>query len=461
MLNTRQNLGRLVIGGTHSGVGKTTLVAGLVAALRQRGSTVQPFKVGPDYIDPSYHSLAAGRACRNLDTWMIPAAQVTDYFNYYASQADLAVVEGVMGVYDGQNYQDETGSTAQIAKLTRTPLILVLDISASARSAAAAALGFKLFDPALPLAGFILNYAAGDGHGRGVAGAVERATGLPVLGWLPRDPALRIPERHLGLIPTREAGEWAGFIDRAAAHVSAGLDLAGITKMAQSAPPLEPVSLPLPDLKMPTHAARVRIAVAQDEAFNFTYQENLDLLEAAGAEIVFFSPLHDISLPPGTAGVILSGGFPELYAETLSANQGMRLALNQAQAQGLSIYAECGGLMALTQAVVDLQGKEHRMFGLLPGRSVMTQRLQMGYRQAQAAGDSWLMCAGEEVRGHEFHYSIWEGRPEGLPPAYWLAAPDRLGEGVCLDNLWASYVHLSFWTQPALARRFVQACREG
>jgi cobyrinic acid a,c-diamide synthase len=517
---------RLVIAGTHSGVGKTTLTAGLIAALRQRGLTVQPFKTGPDYIDPTYHSLAAGRPCRSLDTWMVPPGRVRALFTHAVRGADVAIVEGVMGLYDGFSYQDENGSTAQVAKLLNAPVVLVLDASHMARSAAALALGYQQFDLDLPLAGFILNQVGGESHGQGVATAIQRATDRPVLGWLPHDPALEIPERHLGLVPTAEPGRWRGFIEAAADRVARHLDLDWLLTIAQEAQPLNapnPLAIldngqfsvarpartsgapsrhrlapqgsqgsspapprPWRDQGEPngvragagTHVRSQRsgrrpvIAVAQDEAFSFIYPDNLDLLRIAGAEVAFFSPLRDAALPPGAAAVILSGGFPEFYAGQLAANTAMQHALRQVHSQGMPIYAECGGLMYLTQAIIDCptgvpsgEGQEHLMVGLLPGRSVMSQQLTLGYRLAQAASDSWLLSAGETVRGHEFHYSAWEGRPADIPPAYHLLTPDGQGaprpEGVCLGNLRASYVHLHFWNKPELAARFVAASHPG
>ncbi len=372
-----------------------------------------------------------------------------------------------MGLFDGQNYLDDAGSTAQVAKLTRTPILLIINAESMARSAAAIALGYQHFDPELPVAGFIVNYVSGQAHGQGVASAIEQATGLPVLGWLPRSQALKISERHLGLVPTAENGHWQDFIDAAAAHVSQYLDLDRLLDIARSAPAVSTQNLLAEyQARWQTEApsAAPTIAVARDEAFNFTYQENLDLLRAAGAEIAFFSPLHDAALPAGSCGVILSGGFPEIYATELAANHPMRLALQNAHASGMPIYAECGGLMALTQSITDLQGQEHAMFGLLPGQSVMTDRLHLGYRLAQAAGDSWLLRQDETVRGHEFHYSAWVGRPETLPPAFNLLPIDGGGspapEGACVGSLWASYVHLSFWSKPELALRFVLRCRE-
>ncbi|MBN1991979.1 MAG: cobyrinate a,c-diamide synthase [Anaerolineae bacterium] len=459
------NRARLTIAGIHSGVGKTTLTAGLIAAFARRDLAVQPFKAGPDYIDPTYHTLAAGRPCRNLDTWMVPPNYVQALFAHAASLVDLAIVEGVMGLYDGFSYQDETGSTAQIAKLLDTPVVLVLDAGKMARSAGAMALGYAQFDPDLPLAGFVVNQVGSDSHGQGVAAAIEQATGRPVFGWLPRHAALEIPERHLGLVPTAEPGRWQAFIDAAAAQVERYLDLDHLLAVARQAPPLPAPNLSniLP-IEPPVAGDAPVIAVARDEAFNFTYQDNLDLLRAAGAELAFFSPLHDVGLPPAAGCIILSGGFPELYAAPLSANVELRRALRQAHARKIPIYAECGGLMYLTESITDLAGQKYPMVGLLPGHSVMTERrLTLGYRLARAANDSWLLAAGETVRGHEFHYSEWSGRPSELPPTYHLLPAAGQGEpqpeGAYFDNLWASYVHLHFWSKPELAVRFARLGR--
>ncbi len=477
---------RLVIAGTHSGVGKTTLAAGLMAALRRRGLTVQPFKVGPDYIDAGHHTAAASRTCRNLDTWMMPPESVRSLFVHACRDADIAIIEGVMGVYDGAGYDEETGSTAEVAKLLQAPVILVIDASKMARSAAALAVGYQRFDPELPLAGFIINRAGSDHHGAGVAGAIEEATGLPVFGWLPREEGLKFPERHLGLVPAAEASAGSAFVAAAGETVTRQIDvdrllalagndtsrshaLRGNARVRRSAS--QPVaaqdgtqSVPT---GVPTQSVGTRdggiIAVARDAAFHFTYEENLELLLAAGARLAFFSPLRDTALPQGTVGVILSGGFPEIHAARLAANVSMKEALRDAHERGLPIYAECGGLMYLTQTILDHHGREHRMVGLLPGRSVMSKRLTLGYRLARAAGSSWLFADGETVRGHEFHYSQWEGRPADLPPAYTLLPSSGTGaswvDGACVGKLLASYVHLNFWAKPALAERFVAACR--
>jgi cobyrinic acid a,c-diamide synthase len=459
--------GRLVIAGAQSGVGKTTITVGLIDALRRRGLTVQPFKVGPDYIDPTYHTLAAGRPCRNLDTWMLPPGRVRALFARAARPADLALVEGVMGLYDGCSYEDEGGSTAEVAKLLGAPVILVLDAGKQARSAGAVALGYQCFDRGTPLAGFIVNRAAGASHGQGVTAAVERATGLPVFGWLPREGRLQVPERHLGLIPTAEPGRWQEFTRGAGEAVARHLDLDRLLALSRQGPPLDGQNPPpdgLPEVECRADGDRPLIAVARDEAFHFTYEDNLDLLRGAGAEVVYFSPLRDGSLPARTAGVILSGGFPEVYAGRLAANRTLHAAVRAAHRRGLPLYAECGGLMYLTEAILDGNGVTHPMTGLLPGRCVMGDRPALGYRVARSAGDSWFLGKGEAVRGHEFHYSAWEGRPGDLPPAYfllpWSGAGECRPEGARVGSLWASYVHVHFGAKPELADRFVRACRQ-
>jgi cobyrinic acid a,c-diamide synthase len=450
---------RLVIAGTQSGVGKTTLTAGLIAALRRRDLRVQPFKVGPDYIDPTYHSLAAGRPCRNLDTWMLPPERVQSLFTHAVRDADIAVIEGVMGLYDGADYDGESGSTAEVAKLLGAPVVVVLDASRMARSAGAVALGCQRFDEGVPLAGFLVNRVGGEGHGVGVASAVSQATGLPVFGWLPRQDSLRVPERHLGLVPTSEPGRWQEFLDAAADVVARQTDMKQLLEVAGGAPPL-------PAAETTTYRLtddRPVVAVARDEAFHFTYADNLDLLRAAGAEVACFSPLRDAALPPETGGVILSGGFPEVYAEGLARNRALHAALRAALARDMPIYAECGGLMYLTEAIVGPDGRRHEMAGLLPGHSVMTGQLTLGYRQARAASDSWLAPKELTVRGHEFHYSQWVERPAHLPPA-WLLLP-RSGEGeprpegACRGSLLASYLHLHFGAAPGLPIAFVKAAQ--
>ncbi|HEY81511.1 MAG TPA: cobyrinate a,c-diamide synthase [Caldilineae bacterium] len=460
---------RILIAGNSSGVGKTTLTLGIIAALRERGLAVQPFKAGPDYIDPTYHTLAAGRPCRNLDVWMIPKSRAVSMFAHATAGADLAVIEGVMGLFDGFSYADENGSTAEIAKLTRTPVLLVLDVGKMARSAGALALGYARFDPDLPLAGFLLNRCGSPRHCQGVRRAVEQTTGLPVLGWLTKDARLHIPERHLGLVPTNERGELNTFVARAADVVRHHIDLDAILRIARQAPKLpsgedvfdrvrEMVDIP---------GGAVPLAVAQDEAFSFYYQDNLDLLEAAGAAIRPFSPLRDGQLPPDVRGIYIGGGFPELYAEALAANQPLFDDLRAAHARGLPIYAECGGFMYLSQGLTDLEGQRHAMAGLAPGEMIMTPKLAgLGYRAVTSPRGNFLIPAGETLRGHEFHWSRWSEQ-EGLNEdrAAWRVQPRRAGASSRLDgyangNLLASYIHMPFATDLRLAINFVRAAMQ-
>jgi len=458
----------IVIAAPHSGSGKTTLTAGLIGALRAQGHRVQPFKVGPDYIDPGYHTLAAGRTCRNLDSWLLPGAAYTELFARATRDADCAVIEGVMGLYDGARYDSEEGSTAEIAKRFNAAVIVVLDASKVARTIGATALGMQAFDPALNIVGYIANHVAGAGHGAGVRLAIEQATGKPCFGWVMRDPQLALPERHLGLVPTVEAGQWQRFVDYAATVVAQQVDLDALWQAVADTP--TPASSTIRAPIMPIMVAtRPRIAIAEDAAFSFLYPENLELLQEAGAELVPFSPLRDPALPPGTQALYLCGGFPELYAAELARNTALHEELRAAAAHGLPIYAECGGLMYLTAAIIDQAGVRHPMTGVLPGVTTMTPRLTMGYRRIRAQTNSWLWRQGEEIRGHEFHYSTWRERPPTLAPLYQVlpwkepAGPTPQPvqeEGVCAGNVLAAYTHLHFLARPELAERFIAAARQ-
>lgn len=459
----------IVIAAPHSGCGKTTITAGIIGALRAQGHRVQPFKVGPDYIDPGYHTLAAGRTCRNLDSWLLPGQAYSDLFARATRDADCAVIEGVMGLYDGARYDSEEGSTAEIAKRFNGAVIVVLDASKVARTIGATALGMQAFDPTLNIVGYIANNVAGAGHGDGVRLAIEQATGKPCFGWVARDPQLALPERHLGLVPTAEAGQWQRFVDHAATVVTQQLDLDALWQAVAEQPTPVIQAMP-PATSVPVaHTSRPRIAIAEDAAFSFLYPENLELLREAGAELVPFSPLRDPALPPGTQAIYLCGGFPELYAAELARNTALHEKLRVAAAQGVPIYAECGGLMYLTQAIVDQAGVRHPMTGVLPGVTTMTPRLTMGYRRLRAQSDTWLWRRGEEIRGHEFHYSTWTERPPTLAPLYQMlpwkepAGPTpqtEQWEGVCADNVLAAYTHLHFLARPQLAERFVTAARQ-
>lgn len=455
------NLPRCIIAAPMSGSGKTTLSAGLIAAFVKRQLRVAPFKCGPDYIDPSYHTLAAGRPCTNLDAWMLPEVAISSLLVGQAHDCDLALLEGVMGLFDGYAGDGDSGSTAHIARLTQTPVIIVLDVRAMARTAAALIQGLRDFDPRVRVAGVILNRAGSSRHTHIVKQAIEGATGLPVLGSLVRDETLHLPERHLGLVPTAESDTWKPWLQTLVAHIEDSFALDRLLEIAHSAPPLP---RPIQRANPTSHAAPAPvIAVAADQAFSFRYQANIELLEAAGAHIAFFSPLYDLALPKGTRLIYLSGGFPELYAAQLSANHAMRSAILHAARARLPIYAECGGLMYLTEELIDADHHVHTMVGALPGQSTMTPRLTLGYRTVEAAESSWLWQKGENIRGHEFHYSTWQHDWTQLSALYTIQAdttrPHQRSEGGQSGNLLASYIHLHFLAKPELARRFVAAAR--
>ncbi len=448
-------LPRLLIAGTHSGVGKTTVTVGLIQALRRKGWVVQPFKAGPDYVDPGYLTAAAGRACRNLDAWLVPPDRLPAVFQSGCRDAGIGIVEGVMGLYDGASATGDEGSTAELAKLLRCPVILVVDAGAISRSAAAVMRGFLEMDRKVQIRGCIVNRLSGPGHYRLVREAIERLTGIPVVGWLPREERLQLPERHLGLVPRQESGAWEKVLGPLNRHVQKEWDLAAIRRIAQRAEPLS-----FDELRM---SGKVPIAVAQDEAFHFYYPENLELLQGLGAEVVPFSPLRDAALPKRAGALYLGGGFPEIFARELAKNRPMRQAIRRAVAAGMPTYAECGGLMVLTQSIQDGKGRRHAMVGVIPGTVRMTDRLQnFGYKRLRARKNSLLARKGEQARGHEFHHSVWSGGSASSASAYEAASVSgrskRL-EGYARQNLLASYVHLHFSSQPRWAQRFVEAAR--
>lgn len=451
---------RLVCAAPHSGSGKTLLTAAFITLLRRQGLVVQPFKCGPDYIDPGYHTLAAGHQCRNLDTWLCTPDQMRTLFARTSADADIAVIEGVMGLFDGYGALEDAGSTAHVARLLDAPVVLVIDARGMARSAAALVAGFQRFDPNVHIGGVLLNRVGSARHAELCATAIQHHTGLPCFGYLPRNAEFTLPERHLGLITTLEDRSLAAVIERAADALYQTCDTDALLALARSAPPIR--TPPPSSLTAPRTSERVVIAVAQDAAFSFAYPEMFELLTAAGAAIVPFSPLTESTLPPHTAGIILSGGFPELYAEQLSGNTALHAALQGAHVANVPIYAECGGLMYLTSYLEDQQGRRWPMVGLLPGQSVMADRVILGYRTVQAVHDGPLLPASATIRGHEFHYSRWEGQAGALPPAYRVlprASEEAYVEGVQLRNLVASYIHLHWLARPEMAQRFVAACR--
>ncbi|MGW9527793.1 cobyrinate a,c-diamide synthase [Paenibacillus terrae] len=460
---------RIVVAGTGSGAGKTTVTLGLMKAFADGGLRVQGFKCGPDYIDPTYHAAATGTPSRNLDSWMTSPDTVRETFIRASKGADISVIEGVMGLYDGKDPLSNTGSTAEIAMLTDSPVLLVVDVRSMARSAAAIVLGFQRLEPKLRIAGVIVNRCGSQGHYGIVKKAIEQECGIPVLGWLKRDDGLEIPERHLGLVPAVERGELEPLFQRAAELIRAGTDLAALQALANSAPPLSLPAQPLfaPDrLWSETQAdagERPVIAVARDAAFNFYYPENLDLLRQSGAELSFFSPLAGERVPEQASGLYLGGGFPEEFAADIAANKGFLEDIRNAVSQDMPVFAECGGYMVLARTLTDRSGAVHIMAGVIPSDVRMQEkRAALGYREATALQDCLLLEAGEIIRGHEFHYSVMAYDESASPYPYAYQTKGMRGlqsEGYAKGNLLAAYTHIHLASLPKAAARWVEKCR--
>ena len=473
---------RVVVAGTSSGAGKTSVACGLIAALRSRGHVVQGFKVGPDYIDPSYHALASGRPGRNLDAFLSGPGLIAPLFLHGSAEADVAVIEGVMGLFDGASGRGELASTAHVAKLLDAPVLLVIDAASMARSAAAVVHGYRTFDPDVEIAGVVVNKVGSDHHVELLREAIE-PLGVPVVGALRRDERVAAPERHLGLVPAVEREHRTrAAIEALGEAVLAHVDLDGVLALARSAPPLVGVawsasasaqvlasaSPPLAPASTareegglaPAGGARGErpiaiageptIAIARGPAFSFHYEENLELLRAAGATLAPFDPMTDVALPEDADALILAGGFPEVFGAELSANVALREQIAAFAGAGRPVLAECGGLLYLCEELDGLP-----MCGVLPARGRMAGRLSIGYREAVAQSASALWQAGEQVRGHEFHYSVVEG--DGAA-AWELTARGRTRpEGLVAGAVHGSYLHVHWAAFPQAARRLVEA----
>jgi cobyrinic acid a,c-diamide synthase len=445
-----------MVAGTASGVGKTTVALTLMAMLRERGLRVQPFKCGPDFLDSGHQTAICGRTSRNLDTWMLDNAANRAIFSNGMRNADVAIVEGMMGLYDGVDGDSEDGSAAQIAKLLALPVVLVLDAGASARSIAAVAKGFESFDPEVRFAGIVLNRVGSDRHYRLLESAIRLVTTTPLLGRLPAEATIAIPERHLGLHTTEET---TSAENRLAAFAQTGRRHLNIAPL---------LNLTLPSAAAESVAAkglrpgqpRVRIGVARDKAFSFYYEDNFDLLRECGAEIVKFSPLADAGLPPNLDCIYLGGGYPELYADELSRNTAMNAEIRAFAFSGKPVYAECGGMIYLGRALTTLDGRSHAMAGVLPMEFEMTPRLvHFGYVHVEFTGNCLLGERGTQVRGHSFHCSHAQAAnavPTAYRLKYTLSGYEEV-EGYQFKNVLASYVHLHFRGNPTLAPSLVRA----
>lgn len=447
---------RLVVSGTHSGVGKTTVTLAILAALKARGRRVQAFKVGPDFIDPGHHNVVTGRPSRNLDGWMLGEAINREIFARASAGADVSIIEGMMGLFDGSSPVNDIGSTAELAKQLNAPVLLVIDGSAMARSAAAMVSGYANFDPALRVAGVLFNRVSSEGHYVLLKEAVEQETDVVSVGYLQSDPAVTISERHLGLVTAMEQGT-SEFYVRLAKAAEETVDLDRVEMLARSCRELTVAPHPV----MKADARTLRIGVAQDPAFCFYYPDNLELLEAEGAELVRFSPMNDRVLPDVDM-LYLGGGYPELHGDVLARNVTMRTAIRKFAERGGAIYAECGGMMYLTQAIRDFAGTSHEMVGLFPAEAVMQKPgLVLGYRTVECSQDCILGAAGTTARGHEFHYSTLV--PKGKLD-YACVLSDARGEskgsdGLIVGNVLALYAHLHFASQPQIAKSLVLSAR--
>ena len=448
------NSPRIVIAGTNSGVGKTTIVTGLVGYLASQNLNVQPFKVGPDYIDPGFHEKASGRSSYNLDTWMTPEDKLVDTFQKLSEGADISIIEGVMGLYDGG--ANGVSSTADIAKKLQAPIILVLDCKSVGYSIAATALGFREYDKDVHIAGVILNRLGSDRHEQMVREVMEKI-GMPVIGVFHRDDQLKTPERHLGLTPVTEI-ETNQILKHMAEAAEKSVDIEQLIAIAKSAP-----QIPKTEKTEVTNPRNVKIGVAKDEAFTFYYPQSLEYLEELGATLVPFSPLKDKQIPE-VDGLIFGGGFPEMFLNELSGNADLVENIRRLAKDGMPIYAECGGLMYLCRGIEGFDGDYHEMVGLVPAVCQMQKKLQrVGYVSGDALKNSIIADKGDMLKGHEFHFStlVPDCSSEDFSWAYSLrgtrqAKPHE--EGYTYENVLASYLHLSFVGNPKAAEKFINSC---
>jgi cobyrinic acid a,c-diamide synthase len=450
----------LLVSGTASGVGKTTVALAIMAGLLRRGLVVQPFKCGPDFLDTGHHTRICGRTARNLDTWMLSVEANRSVLRNAACGADVIVAEGMMGLFDGKSGSTEIGSSAEIAKLLRLPVVLVVDAAKSARSVAAVVLGFEMFDAELRLAGVILNRVAGERHYEMLRDAIEASCKTKIMGWLPLEPAIAIPERHLGLQGAAEQAidSHETAVDALASLAEKYLDLNGLLDLKCG---LEMAANGSARTVNSLSNDTVRIGVPSDHAFSFYYEDNLDMLREQGAEIIRFSPLNDASLP-GLDALYLGGGYPELHAEQLSSNRGMLEEVRGFAASGKPVYAECGGMMYLSEKL-SVDDASYAMVGALPLAMQMTEKLvQFGYVTVEFTEDCLLGRKGTVVRGHSFHYSRIESLGDvetSYHVQYSMSGKEEM-EGFRQGNVLASYIHLHFRANPAVAENFVAAIRQ-
>ena len=451
----------LIIAGTTSGVGKTTISLAIMYALKyKKGFSVQPFKIGPDFIDPSYHKIITGRESRTLDAWMMGNNGIISTLQNTAIDVDVAIIEGVMGLFDGLSGKSDFASTAYVAKILNTPVILVIDAAKAARSIAAMAFGYLHFDRRLKISGIILNNVSGPKHARYITEACKSKIKVPILGIVQRDYELRMDERHLGLIPTDELDYTKkSKIMKLAKKVSEEIYYDKIVSLFK----LKKSKFTEIVKKSEPRNSRLKIGVALDNSFNFYYNENLNSLRNLKAEITFFSPLNDNHIPNDVSGLMLGGGFPEVMADKLHSNQSMRRSIKTAVEQGMPIYGECGGLMYLTKSIAGYRDfkKPFKMVGVIDANTIMTGRLTLNYTQADMTSN--LFGNIQNIRGHEFHYSKIENIPQDSKYVYKLKRGSGIDggkhDGVLIYNSIASYMHLHFY-DTRFPNRWIKFCTD-
>ncbi|NJM98816.1 MAG: cobyrinate a,c-diamide synthase [Phormidesmis sp. RL_2_1] len=471
----------IILAGDRSGTGKTTLTLALLAALKNRRCRIQSFKVGPDYIDPMFHAAVTGRPCYSLDPVLTHESYVQRSFQSHCSNADYAVIEGVMGLFDGATGHDDTASTAHVARLLRLPVVLAVDCGRMSRSLAALVQGYRHFDPQVNVAGVILNRVGSDRHLQLLQEALD-GINMPIVGVFRREKDIQLPDRHLGLVPTGEVSGFDKIVERLAVLGERCFDWERLEGLLNQGPgktgpgktgpekigpgkigpgKIGPGKIGKKGKGTADRGQGVRIAIARDQAFNFYYPDNFEALEAQGAELVYWSPLKDEKLPQAD-GLYFGGGFPEVFAAELSANQPMMVAVCRAIERGMPTYAECGGLMYLSRMIVDFEGGAWPMVGVIPQSVKMGEKLVLGYRKAIALADGPLLKKGQAVVGHEFHKStVVEAltRPMYQTQRYWGALEPKAVEGYHRANLQASYVHVNWCDRPDIVHRFIQQCR--
>ena len=448
---------RFILAGTQSGVGKTTISTGIMAALLKRKVSIQPFKVGPDYIDPAFHTFITGHKSRNLDSWMLDKDVILELFLRNSMGKDMAVIEGVMGLYDGCGSDKDNGSTAHIAKLLQAPVILIINGKGMSSSAAAQVMGYQIYDPEVDIKGVIINNVSGEKHYRLLKDCIERDTGIKCLGYLVPNPEIGLESRHLGLIPTMEVENLKEKVDAMAKMVETTIDIDGLIAIAENA---VDIGLELPEVV--NLQKGINIGIALDKAFHFYYEDNIELMRQMGGNIIFFSPLYDDCLPENLHGLYLGGGYPEVFAHELEQNSSMRSQIKEAIAIGLPTYAECGGFMYLTKGITTLEGSKHEMVGVFDCHSKMTGRLQrFGYVTVEIEGSCVIAKENRSVRAHEFHRSILEEEQESDYAYSVTKASDPSQRWQCGLKKWnalGAYGHIHFYGNKMIATDFIENC---